>query len=125
MFTNVRDGLDCDRVLQNRSKSYLCVFLAERMSDVTMSMYAIKIGKLNGSNYRTWPFNMRLYLECLGLLEHADGTAVTPGDGASAEVWQNFARSAKRAWTNIRLAINQSTKYMLEIRQPRRKRGTL
>ena len=73
-------------------------------SDVTMNNM-LKIAKLNGSNYRTWSFNMRLYLESLDLYEHADGSAVTPDEDATAEVQGSFSSGAKKAWTYICLAV--------------------
>ena len=66
---------------------------------------ALKFAKLNGSNYRTWAFNVRLYLESLDLFEHVDGTAVPPGADASAESRRKFTSSAKKAWTYVCLAI--------------------
>ena len=39
---------------------------------------ALKLGKLKGANYRTWVFNLHLYLVSLDLFEHADGSAVAP-----------------------------------------------
>ncbi len=42
----------------------------------------LRMAKLNGSNYRTWAFNMRLYLERFDLFGHADGSAVTPAETA-------------------------------------------
>eukprot|EP00112_Aurelia_sp_Birch-Aquarium-sp1_P017253 Seg3981.3 transcript_id=Seg3981.3/GoldUCD/mRNA.D3Y31 product="Retrovirus-related Pol polyprotein from transposon TNT 1-94" pseudo=true protein_id=Seg3981.3/GoldUCD/D3Y31 len=68
---------------------------------------ALKFGKLNGSNYRTWAFNTRLYLESLDLFEHADGSAEAPsstGDGAAA-LLRTFNLRAKKAWTFICLAV--------------------
>ena len=65
----------------------------------------LKIAKLNSSNNRTWSFNMRLYLESLDLYEHADGSAVTPDEDATAEVQRNFSSDAKKAWTYICLAV--------------------
>jgi hypothetical protein len=55
------------------------------MTDVSLN--SLKIAKLNGSNYRTWSFNMRLYLESLDLFEYADGTAETPGSSATENVY--------------------------------------
>ena len=68
---------------------------------------ALKFGKLNGSNYRSWAFNMRLYLESMDLLEHAEGLAVAPsGSGESgAASLRNFNSRAKKAWTYICLAV--------------------
>ena len=44
-------------------------------SEDSLLTNALKFAKLNGSNYRTWSFNIRLYLESLDLFEHVDGTA--------------------------------------------------
>ena len=70
-----------------------------------MMMNTLKFAKLNGSNYRTWSFNMRLYLESLELFGHADGTAETPAEDASAAVRRSFNSGAKKVWTHICLAI--------------------
>lgn len=70
-------------------------------------MGVLKFRKLNGSNYRSWAFNMRLYLESLDLFEHADGSAETPtstGNDAAA-LLRAFNSRAKKAWTSICLAV--------------------
>ena len=66
---------------------------------------ALKFAKLNGSNYRTWAFNVRLYLESLDLFEHVEGTAEPPGANASAELQQKFTTRAKKDWTYVCLGI--------------------
>ena len=66
---------------------------------------ALRFAKLNGSNYRSWVFNMKLYLESLDLFEHAEGTAEFPNEDASAETRRKFNSAAKKAWTYICLAI--------------------
>ena len=66
---------------------------------------ALKFAKLNNSNYRPWAFNMRLYLESQDMFEHADGTAESPGDEASANEVRSFRLKAKKAWTYICLAV--------------------
>ena len=65
----------------------------------------MKITKLNGKNYRTWAFNMRLYLESFDLFRHADGSAEAPDEEAAADVKKAFESAAKKAWTHICLAI--------------------
>ena len=50
----------------------------------------LKFAKLNRSNYRAWAFNMQLYLESLGLYEHADGTTESPASDASKETQRSF-----------------------------------
>ncbi len=57
---------------------------------------ALKFAKLNGSNYRAWAFNMRLYLESLDLYEHADGTTESPASDASDPKKRNEALTPKR-----------------------------
>ena len=66
---------------------------------------ALRFAKMNGSNYRTWVFNMRLYLESLDLFDHVTGTAAAPGEDASDETRRNFNLGTKKAWTHICLAI--------------------
>ena len=83
------------------------------MADVSL----MKFAKLNGSNYRTWSFNMRLYLESHELFEHAEGTAESPGTDTSAEVRRKFTSDAKKAWTHICLAIEPE--YQIHVRDTR------
>ena len=66
---------------------------------------ALRFAKMNGSNYRAWVFNMRLYLESLDLFDHVTGKAAAPGEDASDETQRNFNLGAKKAWTHICLAI--------------------
>ena len=77
-------------------------------------MSLMKFAKLNGSNYRTWCFNMRLFLESHDLFEHAEGTAESPGEDASVEVRRKFTSDAKKAWTHICLAIEPE--YQIHVR---------
>ena len=65
----------------------------------------LRMAKLNGSNYRTWAFNMRLYLERFDLFGHADGSAVTPAETAFEATKNAFKTAAKKAWTSICLAV--------------------
>ena len=81
-------------------------------SDVHVNL--LKFEKLNGSNYRSWSFNIRLYLESLDLFGHAEGTAELPGEDASAKVRENFNRNAKKAWSHICLAIEPE--YQIHVR---------
>ena len=69
--------------------------------------------KLNGSNYRAWCFNIRLYLEGHDQFEHANGTAESPGEDASAEVRRKFTSDARKAWSHICLAIEP---YQIHVR---------
>ena len=66
---------------------------------------ALKFGKLNGSNYRTWAFNMRLYLESMDLFEHVDGSAEAPVGDATDVAIRSFNSRKKKAWTYICLAV--------------------
>ena len=65
----------------------------------------LKLTKLNGSNYRSWAFNMRLYLESFDLFAHADGSAEHSGEEASEQVKKAFELAAKKSWTYICLAV--------------------
>ena len=65
----------------------------------------LKLTKLNGSNYRSWAFNMRLYLESFDLFGYADGSAEPPAETASEQVKKAFELAAKKAWTYICLAV--------------------
>ena len=65
----------------------------------------LKFAKLNGTNYRTWAFNIWLYLESLDLFKFADGTAESPAEDANDDVRRKFNSRAKKAWTYICLAV--------------------
>ena len=54
------------------------------------SDFALRVTKLNGSNYRNWAFNIRLYLESLDLYGHVDGSTVSPAEDAAEEVRRAF-----------------------------------
>ena len=68
----------------------------------------LKFAKLNSGNYRSWAFNMKLYLESNDLFEHADGTAVAPDAEAEAAEIRIFRLKTKKAWTSICLAVEPS-----------------
>ena len=80
------------------------------MADLSL----MKFAKLNGSNYRTWCFNMCLYLESHDLFEHAEGMTESPESDAAAEVRRKFNSDAKKAWTHICLAIEPE--YQIHVR---------
>ena len=65
----------------------------------------LKLKKLNGSNYRSWAFNMRLYLDSFDLFAHAYGSAEPPAEDASEQLKKAFELAAKKAWTYICLAV--------------------
>ena len=65
----------------------------------------LRMAKFNGSNYRSWAFNMRLYLESFDLFAHVDGSAEPPEETASAQVKKAFETAAKKAWTYTCLAM--------------------
>lgn len=56
--------------------------------------HAMKFCKLNASNYRTWVFNMRLYLENQDLFDHVDGTPVAPANSVPEAQRHAFRRAA-------------------------------
>ena len=70
----------------------------------TFGNNVLKFDKLNGENYRSWAFNMRLYLESVELYGHADGSAQIPED-ATVVARRSFSSAAKKAWTYICLAV--------------------
>ena len=67
--------------------------MATASSDVSS---ALKFAKLNGTNYRSWTFNIRLYLESMDLFEFADGSAESPAEDASDEIRMKFNSRAKK-----------------------------
>ena len=94
------------------------------LSDDTMNN-TLKFGKLNGTNYRTWAFNMRLYLESLDLFEHADGSAVAPNDLVKMSLPCRELSILVRRKPGLTFAwlLSLNSKFTLEIRQLRRKPG--
>ena len=64
---------------------YEIVFNGE-LNIATSKDFLLKITKLNGENYRDWAFNMRLYLESMDLIGHADGSVENPAEEASEQV---------------------------------------
>jgi hypothetical protein len=56
------------------------------MAKSMSSDFMLKVTKLNGSNYRNWAFNIRLYLESVDLYGHVDGSVVSPAEDAAEEV---------------------------------------
>lgn len=81
----------------------LCLEMTSQVEDSAMN--ALRFGKLNSSNYRTWSFNMKLYLESQDLFEHVDGTAEEPDGDDIAREARIFRQRAKKAWTYICLAV--------------------
>jgi len=79
-------------------------------SEESMGSSALRFSKLNSSNYRSWAFNMRLYLESMDLFEFADGSAVPPAADATEAARRTFANRAKKAWTYICLAVEPEQK---------------
>ena len=74
---------------------------------------ALKLAKLNGSNYRTWVFNMRLYLESMDLFGHANGSAKSPGTSVLEDSSRNFNWSAKKAWTYMYICLAIETEQQI------------
>ena len=75
---------------------------------------ALKFVKLNGTNYRTWAFNMRLYLESLDLFKYADGSAVAPTgteDSNDGALQRAFNSRAKKALAYICLAVEPEQQF--------------
>ena len=58
---------------------------------------ALKFAKLNGTSYRSWAFNIRLYLGSMDLFEFANGTAESPTAEASDKGRRKFISRAKKA----------------------------
>ena len=95
--------------------------MATASSDVSS---ALKFAKLNGTNYRSWAFNIRLYLESMNLFEFADGSAESPAEDASDEVRRKFNSRAKKAWTYIFVWLSSlNNKYMCGKQRLRRRLG--
>ena len=68
---------------------------------------ALTFGKINGSNYRSWAFNMRLYLESMDMFEHAERLVVIFSDSgeSGAASLRTVNCRAKKAWMSICLAV--------------------
>jgi hypothetical protein len=65
----------------------------------------LRMTKLDGSNYRSWAFNMRLYLESFDLFGHVDESLEPPAEGATEAVKKAYRLASKKAWTQICLAV--------------------
>eukprot|EP00794_Sanderia_malayensis_P004363 gene4363-4944_t len=74
-------------------------------SEDSSFMDVVKFAKLTGSNYRTWSFNIRLYLESLDLFEHVEGTAEVPDGDPTSKAVKTFHQHAKKASTYICIAF--------------------
>lgn len=74
-------------------------------SEESMGNNALRFLKLNSSNYRSWAFNIRLYLESMDLFEFAGGSAISLAADATEDARRRFANHAKQAWTYIFLRV--------------------
>ncbi len=74
------------------------------------STNTLKFEKLNESNYRTWSFNIKFYLQSLDLFERVDETGETPEGYPIGREVKVFQQPAKKEWdvkgTYICLAID-------------------
>ena len=78
---------------------------------------ALRFTKLNGSNYRTWAFNMRLYLESVDHYEFVDATAEPSEedeDGIYSTELKAFVERAKKV--SIHICFHLNPKQQIHIR---------
>ena len=68
----------------------------------------IKIEKLNGSNYQTWKFNMKLILMERSLWGFIDGREEVPESTAEASAILKYQNRSDRAYSIIALNIERS-----------------
>jgi hypothetical protein len=83
----------------------------------------LRMTKLDGSNYRSWAFNMRLYLESFDLFGHVDESLEPPAEGATEAVKKAYRSAAKKRGHKCVWLLSLSIKFMSEIRVPQRKPG--
>ena len=73
---------------------------------------ALKFAKLNGSNYQTWVFNMRLYLESMDLPGNANGSAESPRSSASRNRGETSIRVLRKHGHIFVWRLSPNSKYM-------------
>ena len=67
----------------------------------------MRIEKLNGQNYRTWSYNMKLVLMEKGLSGFIDGEEQPPIASSPLAVKSAFNARSKKAYSQIALAVEK------------------
>ena len=76
------------------------------MSDVSKSIY--KIEPLNGNNFQSWKYNMKLILMERGLWGFIQGTESSPAADAAADIVNAYKLKSDKAYSLIALSIEKS-----------------
>ena len=80
------------------------------MSDVSKSIY--KIEPLNGNNFQSWKYNMKLILMERGLWGFIQGTESSPAAGAAADIVNAYKLKSDKAYSLIALSIENHCKFI-------------
>ena len=67
-----------------------------------------KIEPLNGQNYSTWKYNIKLVLMERGLWGFVSGTEEQPGEDATAQVINAYRLKSDKAYSLIALSVNKN-----------------
>ena len=67
-----------------------------------------KIEKLNGANYASWSYNMKLVLMEKGLWSYVNGREPVPDEGAKETVKKLYVQNAEKAYALISLYVDIS-----------------
>ena len=67
-----------------------------------------KIEPLNGLNYPTWKYNIKLLLMERGLWDFVSGTEERPGEDATAQVKNAYRLKSDKAYSLIALSVNKN-----------------
>ena len=70
-----------------------------------------KIEPLNGKNYQSWKYNMKLVLMERGLHGFITGTEVPPAETATAQVKNAYQLKSDKANSLIALSVEKTYKY--------------
>ena len=67
-----------------------------------------KIEHLNGKNYQTWKYNIKLVLMERGLFRFINGTEEQPGQDATAQVKSAYQLRSDKAYSLIALSVEKN-----------------
>ena len=67
-----------------------------------------KIEHLNGKNYQTWKYNIKLVLMERGLFGFINGTEEQPGQDATAQVKSAYQLRSDKAYSLIALSVEKN-----------------
>ena len=96
---------------QTNAVSYVIVILPKRMAEMSLTEIT-KIEKLNGRNYQSWKYNVKLVLMERGLWGFTqEGQETPPAADASAVVKNAFRLRSDKAYSLIALSWKRICKF--------------